>query len=221
MRGKYAPEATVHRGGEKVVKLTLPRGQQWFAVIVIAIFVLYLGNRLWTHRDITWHWKEEVQLADGSRMWVEREMLIGTHGGGEPFTSSRGPKSYRIDISSEQGKVIWEFPQAPVILEQGEVPIRWTVIAIPGSCEDERLYGPYIQYEYLNGQWTPRRIKKDWHGKRANLFVDRVGSYEHQAIQVGKALTVEQVKEFNGRGIGSPNKNLVVLDINYKSYCYR
>lgn len=203
------------------MKFVLPRGQKWFLIIVGAIFLLYQGYHLWTNRDITWHWKEEVQLSDSTRHWIEREIVIGTHGGGEPFTSSRGPKSYRIYIESEEGKLMWEFPQVPLILDRGNAPVSWTVIALPRSCEDERLYGPYIQYEYLKDQWVPRRINEKWQGNQANLLVDRARSYKQPAIQVGKSLTLAQVKEINGRWIGSPNKSLVVVDLKHRSYCYQ
>lgn len=205
------------------MKLALPRGRQWFAVIVIAVFVLYLGNRLWTHRDITWNWKEEVQLADGSRMWIERERITGLlGGGGEPFTSSRGSKSSRIIIPDEQGDVVWESGLDPMILERGAASDRWVVIAMPRSCVDIFRLGspkpPYIQFDYVNGKWTHKHADPKWYGKRGNLLGDSASTYEWQASYVGKSLTVDQIKKSNDQ-IYAAAKELIVVDANYKSNC--
>jgi len=205
------------------MKFALPRGQQWFAVIVIAIFVLYLGNRLWSHRDITWNWQEEVQLADGSRVWVEREKIIEVRGGGEPFTSSRGVKKNQIIISGELGDVVWNFPLAPMILERGETSGRWVVIASPLYCEDHYRYGspkpPYIQFDYVNGQWAHKQVDPKWYGKRANLLGDYENTYEQQAKRVGRSFTAEQIRGFNER-IYDAAKDQIVVDADYKSNCH-
>jgi len=205
------------------MKLAHPRWQQWLAAIIIATVLVYLGNRLWTHRDITWNWKEEVQLADGSRVWIERERIIGTHGGGEPFTSSRGPKSGRIIIPGKQGEVVWDFPLEPMVLERGVAPDRWVVIAIPRSCEDISKYGspkpPYIQFDYINGKWTHKHVDSKWYDRRANLLGDYSRTYERRADYVGKSLTADQVKKSNDR-IYEITKEQIVVDANYKPNCY-
>ncbi|HSP31873.1 MAG TPA: hypothetical protein VLO13_07695 [Halomonas sp.] len=200
------------------MKLTLPRGQQWFAVIVIAIFVLYLGNRLWTHRDITWLWKEEVQLADGTRLWVERVEVREVKGGGEPFTGiTRGTKTTQIRFPDNQGEVVWEATLAAMILERGEPPARWTVIASPVWCEEHYQYGspkpPYIQFDYVNGQWTHKHVDPKWYGRKANLSMDE----EQHAT--GKVLPVDQVRKFNDP-VYKISKRYLSVDGNYKSNCY-
>ena len=199
------------------MKLALPRGQQWFAAIVIAIFVLYLGNRLWTHRDITVHWKEEVQLADGSRTWIGREKVTGRRPG-----IDRGVKADRIIIPGEKRDVVWEFPLSPMILEHGKAAGRWVVIATPGYCEEHYQYGspkpPYIQFEYINGQWSHKHISPEWYGKRANLSSTHEPNYEQFAKRDGKSFTAEQVRVFIDQLY--PAKELIVVDANYKSNCY-
>jgi hypothetical protein len=200
------------------MKLALPRGQQWFAVIVIAIFVLYLGNRLWTHRDIALRWREEVQLADGSRMWIGRAKITGMRPG-----IDRGVKADQIIIPGEKGDVVWEFPLSPMILERGKATGRWVVIATPGYCEEYYQYGspkpPYIQFDYINGQWSHKHVSPEWYGKRANLLGDFEHSYEQFSKREGKSFTTKQIEQFNGR-IFDAAKEQIVVEANYKSNCY-
>lgn len=204
------------------MKLSLPRGQKWFAVIVIAAFVLYLGNRLWTHRDIAVNWKEEVLLADGSRMWVERKKITGIKSGGEPFTNPRGIKTEQVIIPGEKDDVVWAFPLRPMILERGESPSRWVMIAMAINCEDISRYGatklPYIQFAYAEGQWSYRQAESKWYGKQANLSGVYENTYEQLAKRVGKSFSAEQVKQFNDR-IHAGGKALMVVDADYKTYC--
>lgn len=197
--------------------LTTLRGQKWFAVIVIAAFVLYLGNRLWTHRDIAVNWKEEVLLADGSRMWVERKKITGIRPG-----INRGVKADQIVIPGEKGDVVWEFPLSPMILERGTEVGRWVVIASPSYCEEHYQYGspkpPYIQFDYVNGQWSHKHVSPEWYGKRANLSSIHEPNYEQFSRREGKSFTARQIMEFLDRLY--PAKELIVVDGNYKSNCY-
>lgn len=202
------------------MKLSLPRGQKWFAVIVIAAFVLYVGNRLWTHRDITWNWKEEVQLADGTRLWVERVEVREVKGGGEPFTGiARGTKITQIRIPDNLGEVVWEATIAAMILERGVAPVRWMVIASPVFCEDHYRYGspkpPYVQFDYVNGQWVHKQVDPKWYGRKANLLM----SEEQMARHVGQSLTANQINKFNDP-VYKISKRYLSVDGNYKSNCY-
>lgn len=202
------------------MKFSLPRGQKWFLIIVSAIFLLYQGYHLWTHRDITWNWKEETQLADGSRIFIERDEVREVKPGGEPFRGlARGTKITRIHIPDSQGKIVWESKLAPMILERGVSPARWTVIASPTWCEDHYQYGspkpPYIQFDYVNGQWEHKQVDPKWYGWKANLLMPE----EQQAKYIGQSVTTEQIKRFNDPvyGIG---KRYLSVDGNHKSNCY-
>lgn len=203
------------------MKFVLPRGQKWFLVIVGTIFLLYQGYHLWTHRDITWNWKEETQLADGSRIWIERDEVREVKGGGEPFRGlTRGTKITRIHIPDSEGKVVWESTLKPMILERGVPPARWTVIASPVWCEDHYRYGspkpPYVQFDYVNDQWLYKHIDAMWYGRQANLLIPE----EQQAKHIGQSLMVEQVKKFNDP-VYKIGKRYLVVDGDYKSNCYR
>lgn len=203
------------------MKFALPRGQKRFLIIVGVIFLLYQSYHVWTHRDITWRWKEEVQLADGSRVWVERVDVREVKGGGEPFKGlMRGSKITRIHIPDSLGDLVWESTLAPMILERGSPPARWVVIASPVWCEDHTRYGspkpPYIQFEYIDGLWMPKQVDPKWYDRKSNLSMNE----EQQAKHAGQSLTAEQVRKFNDRvyGIG---KDYLAVDANYKSNCYR
>ena len=205
------------------MKFALPRGKQWLTVIIIAIFVLYLGNRLWAHRDITLNWKEEVQLVDGSRVWIKRAKITEIKSGVEPFTNPRGVRAEQIIIPGEKDDVVWEFPLSPMILERGETADRWVMIAMARNCEDITRYGstglPYIQFDYLRGQWIYKQADPKWYGKRANLSGVYENTYEQLAKRVGKSFTAEQIRQFNYR-IYAGGKALMVVDANYKTYCH-
>jgi hypothetical protein len=203
------------------MKFVLPRRQKWFLVIVGVIFLLYQGYHLWTHRDITWNWKEETQLADGSHIWIERDEVREVKGGGEPFSGlARGTKVTRIRIPDNQGKVVWESTLAPMILERGVPPVRWTVIAEPVQCGDHYKYGsptpPYIEFDYANRHWIYKSVSPTWYGKRANLLIpdnQRAVSFD------GRDMTAEQVKKFNdGYGVAA---SFFVVKADEKSNCYR
>lgn len=201
------------------MKFVLPHGQKRFLAILGAIFLLYEGYHLWAYRDLTWNWKEEVQLADGARIWVERDEVREVKPGGEPLRGlARGTKITRIHIPDSQGKVVWESKLAPMILEEGVPPARWTVIASPTWCEDHYQYGspkpPYIQFDYVNGQWEHKQVDPNWYGRKSNLSVNE----EQHAL--GLALSAERVRKFNDMVYKIAPRYLAV-DGRKKSNCYR
>ncbi len=184
------------------------------------LLVLYVVG-LWFGRDITWRWKEEVQLADGSRIWVRRVEVREVKGGGEPFRGPlRGTKYTQIHIQDGQGEVVWEETLAPLILDHGAPPTRWTVIASPVWCEEHYQLGsprpPYIQFDYMNGQWTHRHVDPIWYGRRANLLMPE----KQQANHDGESVSAEEIKKFNNPvyGIG---KDYLEVDPKYVSNCDR
>lgn len=201
------------------MKFVLPRGQKWFLIIAGAVFLLYQAYHLWNHRDITWIWKEETQLADGSRILIERDEVREVKPGGEPFRGlARGTKITRIHIPDSQGQVVWESKLAPMILERGDPPARWTVIASPTWCEDHYQYGspqpPYIQFDYVNGQWQYQQVDPKWYGRKANLSMNE----DQQAL--GLVLPAERVKKFNDQ-VHQIAPRYLAVDGNHKSNCYR
>ncbi len=200
------------------MKFVLPRGQQWFLVALVAIVAVYFGYRLWIHRDITVRWKEEVLLADGSSIWVERAKVTGMRPG-----INRGIKADRIVIPGAQGDVIWEFPLRPMILERVKAVGHWVVIAEPQYCEEHYQYGspkpPYIQFEYINGQWSHKHVSPKWYGKRANLSSIYEPNYERFSGREGKSFTAEQINKINSR-LYDAAKSLIVVDADYISNCH-
>lgn len=200
------------------MKFVLPRGQKRFLVILGTILLLYEVYHLWAYRDITWNWNEETQLVDGARIWVERDEVREVKPGGEPLRGlARGTKITRIHIPDNQGKIVWESKLAPMILERGDPPTRWVVIASPTWCEDHYRFGspkpPYIQFEYVNGHWEHKQVDPKWYGWKANLSVNE----EQQAL--GLALHAETVRKFNAQVYKIAMEYLVV-DGDYKSNCH-
>jgi hypothetical protein len=105
-----------------------------------------------------------------------------------------------------------------MVLERGEAPVRWVVIASPIFCEDHYRYGapkpPYIQFDYVNGKWAHKHADLKWYGTKTNLLV----AYGQQREHVGHSLTAEQVKKFNDP-VYNVSKRYLSVDGNYKSNC--
>lgn len=203
------------------MKFVIPPSQKRFLFIIGTIFLLYYGYSAWAYRDITWRWKEETLLEDGSRIWIDRVEVREAKGGGEPFTGIlRGTKTTQIRIPDGQSEVVWESSLAAMIVERGDSPAKWVVIASPVWCDEHYKYGspkpPYIQFDYVNGQWTYKPVDPKWYGRKANLLM----SEEQQANHVGQSLTAEQIKKFNDP-VYKVSKRYLFVDGNYKSNCYR
>lgn len=197
----------------------------WLRDFVIVFFVIvisvYLAYRFWTTRDITWRWEEQVQLADGSILWVRRVEVREVKGGGEPFQGPlRGTKITRIHIPNGQDEVVWEGVLAPMIVERGIHPLRWTVIASPVWCKEHYQFGspkpPYIQFDYSNGQWTHKHVDSAWYGRRANLLI----SEEQQAAHDGKSVSAEEIQKFN-KPVYKVFERFLFVNPVMKSNCYR
>lgn len=164
---------------------------------------------------------EETQLVDGSRILIEREEVREVIFGGEPFTGlGRGTKITRIRIPDSQGQVVWESRLAPMVLERGVPPARWTVIASPAFCEDHYQYGspkpPYIQFDYVNGQWSHRPVDPVWYGRKANLLMSEEQQAQHAD---GQLVTASQIMKFNDLVYGV-SKRYSAIEENDKSNCY-
>lgn len=203
-----------------LLKLTVTPGERRFLKITGVVMLLIYGYHLWVTRDITWRWTEEVQLADGSRITVQRKMETGIYRGGEPFKDSRGIKLRHIVLTDGVNEVAWNSPLAPMILARGPEPGQWVVIASPIFCEDHYKFGspkpPYIQFNYANGQWTHRHVDPAWYGRRSNLLMtyDKFREYD------GVFVSAEVTRKFN-KPVYKVFERYLFVDAAMKSNCYR
>jgi len=152
----------------------------------------------WLNRDITWRWKEDTLLVDGSQILIERIEVREIKSGGDPFRGTlRGTKITKIVIPDTAGEIVWESELLPMILERGDPPSKWMVIAGPLSCKDHYKYGsprpPYIQFDLVDGQWLHKPVLQKWYGAHSNLLI----SEEQKSIHDGQLVTVEKIKKFN------------------------
>lgn len=186
------------------------------ALPILLALAAYIG---FVNRDITWEWEEDVKFFDEQRISIRRVEVRKTKGGGEPSRGQlRATKSTRVIIPDTEGEVVWESDIAPMILERGVPPIRWTMIASPVWCEEHYKYGspqpPYIQFDYVDGKWINKHVDPRWYGKRANLLM----SEEQRAAHDGKKVTAEQISKFNNPAYKVSQRYLAV-DPNMKSNC--
>jgi hypothetical protein len=192
------------------------RPQIWLVGAVAVATVVYLPYRMWSTRDITWHWKDEVQLADGSRVWVVRSEVREILGGGEPFSGpARTTKVARLELPGVSSSVVWEHRMEPLIVALGVNPVQWVVIAKPIWCNEYRDFGspspPYIQFEYADGKWGYQAVESRWYGKGTNLLV----STEQREAHDGVSVKAEKIPLFNYR----IHQSLQKIDLSAKMNC--
>ena len=176
------------------------RPQIWFVAVVSALLAIYVSYRQWSGRDITWRWKDEVQLSDGTRLWVNRTDVREIIGGGEPFRGpSRSTKVARLELPGTAGPVTWAARMEPLIVERGISPVQWVVIATPIWCDEYKQHGsptpPYVQFNYMDSAWTTAHVAPSWYGRRSNLLIN---DQEREARDGGQ-ISAEQIEQVNYR----------------------
>ena len=174
------------------------RPQIRFVAVVASLMAVYVPYRMWVNRDITWRWKDEVQLADGARVWIARTEVREILGGGEPFRGpSRTTKSARLELPGGSKPVVWEHRMEPMVVERGLSSVQWIVIATPIWCNEYREFGsptpPYVQFEYVDGKWRHQAIAPRWYGKPSNLLMNDQQREAHD----GGSITAEQIVKMN------------------------
>jgi hypothetical protein len=162
-----------------------------------------IGYRMWDTRDITWHWQDEVVLADKSRVWVARTEVREALGGGEPFRAPmRTTKLTTLELPSAAQSVVWSGRMEPLIVERGEAAVEWVLIATPIWCDEYRQFGspvpPYVEFEFINGAWKARSVEKRWYGKKSNLLLNEI----ERAKRTGEKVTSEKIATLNSQVLG-------------------
>ena len=139
-------------------------------IMVVMFFIPILSSCM---IPTTNRWKEEVQLNNGSIIWVERTIK------GWKFLNMEGNWGY--DTKSMELKVIEaiNYPKPPIwstkddwyplILDRDENGI-WYIIATTGKNElRENRKFLYAQFKAIDGKWKEVEIDKNLDKRDANL----------------------------------------------------
>lgn len=167
-------------------------------LLLVALSGMCVGYWYWLVREITWMWREEVELSDGSHVWVTRRERRGPISGGEPFRGpSQGTKLSQVEIQEGPVRVAWSERMEPMLVQRGPVPGSWVVVAAPIWCDEYRKYGspspPYVEFVYVDGVWRYRAVSSRWYGARSNLLMPE----DERATRDGGSVTATEVRDLN------------------------
>ena len=121
-------------------------------------------------------WKEEVQLQDGTRIWVRRTVVGKAHqdmmngpGRGEYRVSA-----YRLEVIDSAGlppPPVWESKWENMIIDKDKDGI-WYVVVTPVNTKGWHDISPkyrYAQFKAVNGKWQQVDIDPTLDARTANL----------------------------------------------------
>ena len=131
----------------------------------------------WLTGVATRQWTEDVRLADGSLVIVERHTRI--------------EQSHTIELDASMkftGQLAqlpeWRGPLAPLVLYEDQSGREWVIVATTSRCEIFYQRGPpryrfaadrpvttYFEFRTRNGAWVQTPLSAESIGQRANLFV--------------------------------------------------
>ena len=121
-------------------------------------------------------WKEEVQLQDGTRIWVRRTVVGKAHqdmmngpGSGEYRISA-----YRLEVIDSAGlppPPVWESKWFHIIIDRDKEG-TWYVVVTPVNTKGWYDISPkyrYAQFKSKNGRWYQVDIDKNLDARNSNL----------------------------------------------------
>ena len=121
-------------------------------------------------------WKEEVQLQDGTRIWVRRTVFGKAHqdmmngpGRGEYRVSA-----YRLEVVDSAGlppPPVWESKWFHIIIDRDKEG-TWYVVVTPVNTKGWYDISPkyrYAQFKSKNGRWYQVDIDKNLDARNSNL----------------------------------------------------
>ena len=121
-------------------------------------------------------WKEEVQLQDGTRIWVRRTVVGKAHqdmmngpGRGEYRVSA-----YRLEVVDSAGlppPPVWESKWFHIIIDRDKEG-TWYVVVTPVNTKGWYDISPkyrYAQFKSKNGRWYQVDIDKNLDARNSNL----------------------------------------------------
>ena len=118
-------------------------------------------------------WREEVQLEDGTKIWVRRTVV------GEAYTELGGISAYEVSNRTVEvinapglGKPpVWSAKWSLLVLDRDKDGV-WYIVVTPLDAEGWTKLEPkllYAQFKAIDGQWRQVEIDPSLHARDANL----------------------------------------------------
>ena len=118
-------------------------------------------------------WREEVQLEDGTKIWVRRTVV------GEAYTELGGISAYEVSNRTVEvinapglGKPpVWSAKWRTLVLDRDKDGV-WYIVVTPQDAEGWTKLEPkllYAQFKAIDGQWRQVEIDPSLHARDANL----------------------------------------------------
>ncbi len=137
------------------------------------------------------YWREEVQLADGSRGVIEQRRKW------RGLQEIGGPGALFIDLAEISGEIggetlpTWSMPTwEPLLLERDPETREWVLVVTSGN---PRVMlpnpGPYKAFRHRSGTWSEETVPEFAWGMKSNLLVPA-----HMISKRGDLVTLEQKK---------------------------
>ncbi|MDB5814509.1 MAG: hypothetical protein JWN23_1626 [Rhodocyclales bacterium] len=140
-----------------------------FALVLLALLAYACNGAKKTD------WKEEVQLADGSVIIVQRSAQA--HGFGEmggPGGLRDLKESLQVVKSLNPIPPQWNDIYAPILLDYDAGNKEWFLVATFYMCEDWYRLGrpksPYLEYRVRDGKWERMPLDPTLIGRETNLL---------------------------------------------------
>ena len=118
-------------------------------------------------------WREEVQLEDGTKIWVRRTVV------GEAYTELGGYGEYQVskevlEVINAPGlgkPPVWSAKWRTLVLDRDKDGV-WYIVVTPQDAEGWTKLEPkllYAQFKAIDGQWRQVEIDPSLHARDANL----------------------------------------------------
>lgn len=121
-------------------------------------------------------WREEVQLADGRVVWVERTASAdGMREMGGPSGIKNEHYSVRFSPPGDAPLPVWEGVYRPMILDYDADKKEWYIVSsFFYGCETwlklEQPKYPYIEYAFRDGAWMRVPLNEGLVGHKTNMY---------------------------------------------------
>jgi hypothetical protein len=168
----------------------LPRKFPPAAFVRAVVLTLIAAGALSACGDREIHFAEEVELASGEVIKVDRRVMaapsgeVGGPGGWEPkYMSLEIVEPKRADNPPK-----WEstIGLLPILFDRDADNGEWTLLATYYTCDVWVAIGrpklPYAEFRARNAQWEGAALSEEWLGRPANVLTDINSNGEPQLV---------------------------------------